>query len=196
MDIPSVRGPPVSVKMPADRVSTQVLPLADSFSAEVNREKYHNATSPHLLVYSRELSVESPVIIRLEIDIYSVHVETQLFSVCHQMSCAPQNRFVKLISTPITRMIDIRGRWVDGAVWDNKLPLAVARVYFILIMFIPAEFQMRGVSCVIIIDKITRRDHENWISQSNPVVMWSVVALFLKVVVVYLRPAKQAWSSH
>jgi len=51
---------------------------------------------------------------------------------------------------------------------------------------------MRGVSCVIIIDKITRRDHENWISQSNPVVMWSVVALFLKVVVVYLRPAKQA----
>jgi len=31
----------VSVKMPADRVSTQVLPLADSLSAEVNREKYH-----------------------------------------------------------------------------------------------------------------------------------------------------------
>jgi len=30
------------VKMPADRVSTQVLPLADSLSAEVNREKYHS----------------------------------------------------------------------------------------------------------------------------------------------------------
>jgi len=29
--------------MPADRVSTQVLPLADSLSAVVNREKYHNS---------------------------------------------------------------------------------------------------------------------------------------------------------
>jgi len=27
--------------MPADRVSTQVLPLADSLSAAVDREKYH-----------------------------------------------------------------------------------------------------------------------------------------------------------
>jgi len=43
MDIPSVRGPPVSVMMPADRVSTQVLPLAESLSAAVSREKYHNS---------------------------------------------------------------------------------------------------------------------------------------------------------
>jgi len=42
MDIPSVRGPPVSVMMPADRVFTQVLPLAESLSAAVSREKYHN----------------------------------------------------------------------------------------------------------------------------------------------------------
>jgi len=33
------------VKMPAHRVSTQVLPLADSLSAEVNREKYHRTTT-------------------------------------------------------------------------------------------------------------------------------------------------------
>jgi len=42
MDIPSVRRPPVSVMMPADRVSTHDLPLAESLSAlEVEREKYH-----------------------------------------------------------------------------------------------------------------------------------------------------------
>jgi len=41
MDIPSVRGPPVSVMMPADRVSAQLLSLAESPSAVVKREKYH-----------------------------------------------------------------------------------------------------------------------------------------------------------
>jgi len=40
MDIPSVRRPPVSVMVPADRVSTHDLPLAESLSA-VEREKYH-----------------------------------------------------------------------------------------------------------------------------------------------------------
>jgi len=33
MDIPSVRRPPVSVMVPADRVSTHDLPLAESLSA-------------------------------------------------------------------------------------------------------------------------------------------------------------------
>jgi len=42
MDIPSVRRPPVSVMVPADRVSTHDLPLAESLSAVVNREKYHS----------------------------------------------------------------------------------------------------------------------------------------------------------
>jgi len=42
MDIPSVRRPPVSVMVPADRVSTHDLPLAESLSAVVKREKYHN----------------------------------------------------------------------------------------------------------------------------------------------------------
>jgi len=41
MDIPSVRRPPVSVMVPADRVSTRDLPLAESLSALVSREKYH-----------------------------------------------------------------------------------------------------------------------------------------------------------
>jgi len=41
MDIPSVRGPPVSVMMPADRVSTHDLPLAESLSTAVKKEKYH-----------------------------------------------------------------------------------------------------------------------------------------------------------
>jgi len=40
MDIPSVRRPPVSVMVPADRVSTHDFPLAESLSA-VEREKYH-----------------------------------------------------------------------------------------------------------------------------------------------------------
>jgi len=39
MDIPSVRRPPVSVMVPADRVSTHDLPLAESLSAVVKREK-------------------------------------------------------------------------------------------------------------------------------------------------------------
>jgi len=42
MDIPSVRRPPVSVMVPADRVSTHDLPLAEYLSAVVKREKYHN----------------------------------------------------------------------------------------------------------------------------------------------------------
>jgi len=41
MDIPSVRRPPVSVMVPADRVSAHDLPLAESLSAVVKREKYH-----------------------------------------------------------------------------------------------------------------------------------------------------------
>jgi len=41
MDIPSVHRPPVSVMTPADRVSTDDLPLAESLSAVVSREKYH-----------------------------------------------------------------------------------------------------------------------------------------------------------
>jgi len=41
MDIPSVRRPPVSVMVPADRVSAHDLPLAKSLSALVSREKYH-----------------------------------------------------------------------------------------------------------------------------------------------------------
>jgi len=41
MDIPSVRRPPVSVMVPADRVSTHDLPFAESLSAVVEREKYH-----------------------------------------------------------------------------------------------------------------------------------------------------------
>jgi len=42
MDIPSVRRPPVSVMMPAERVSTHDLPLAESLSAlGIEREKYH-----------------------------------------------------------------------------------------------------------------------------------------------------------
>jgi len=46
MDIPSVRRPPVSVMMPADRVSTHDLPLAESLSAlGVERKKYHNNTN-------------------------------------------------------------------------------------------------------------------------------------------------------
>jgi len=40
MDIPSVRRPPVSVMVPADRVSTHDLPLAESLWA-VERENYH-----------------------------------------------------------------------------------------------------------------------------------------------------------
>jgi len=40
----------VSVKMPADRVSTQVLPLADSLSAVVKREKYHTIKDKTLFV--------------------------------------------------------------------------------------------------------------------------------------------------
>jgi len=43
MDIPSVRRLPVSVMMPADRVSTHDLPLAESLSAVVEREKYHSS---------------------------------------------------------------------------------------------------------------------------------------------------------
>jgi len=41
----------VSVKMPADRVSTQVLPLADSLSAEVNREKYHSIAEVFFVLF-------------------------------------------------------------------------------------------------------------------------------------------------
>jgi len=42
MDISSVRRPPVSVMMPADRVSAHDLPLAEFVSAiGVEREKYH-----------------------------------------------------------------------------------------------------------------------------------------------------------
>jgi len=41
LDIPSVRRPPVLVMVPADRLSTHDLPLAESLSA-VEREKYHN----------------------------------------------------------------------------------------------------------------------------------------------------------
>jgi len=41
MDIPSVRRPPVSAMVPADRVSTHDLPLAESLSAVVERERYH-----------------------------------------------------------------------------------------------------------------------------------------------------------
>jgi len=40
MDIPSVRRPPVSVMVQADRVSTHDLPLTESLSA-VDWEKYH-----------------------------------------------------------------------------------------------------------------------------------------------------------
>jgi len=40
MNIPSVRRPPVSVMVPADRVSTHDLPLAESLWA-VERENYH-----------------------------------------------------------------------------------------------------------------------------------------------------------
>jgi len=47
MDIPSVRRPPVSVMVPADRVPTHDLPLAESLSAVVNREKYHSTKSIH-----------------------------------------------------------------------------------------------------------------------------------------------------
>jgi len=42
MDIPSVRRPPVSVMLPADRVSTHDLPLAESLSAVVDSEKHHS----------------------------------------------------------------------------------------------------------------------------------------------------------
>jgi len=42
MDIPSVRRPPVSVMVPADRVSTHDFPFAESLSAVLEREKYHN----------------------------------------------------------------------------------------------------------------------------------------------------------
>jgi len=40
MDIPSVRRPPVSVTIPADRVSAHDLPLADTLSA-VERGLFH-----------------------------------------------------------------------------------------------------------------------------------------------------------
>jgi len=49
MDIPSVRRPSVSVMVPADRVSAHDLPLAESLSASVSREKYHIATVGLLL---------------------------------------------------------------------------------------------------------------------------------------------------
>jgi len=51
MDIPSVRRPLVSVMVPADRVSTHDLPLAESLSAVVNRENYHNNMVLIVLLY-------------------------------------------------------------------------------------------------------------------------------------------------
>jgi len=44
MDIPSVRRPPVSVMLPADRVSAHDLPLAETLSA-VEGELFHNITN-------------------------------------------------------------------------------------------------------------------------------------------------------
>jgi len=52
MDIPSVRRPPVSVMMPADRVSTHDLPLVESLSAVVvEREKYPNNNNKETHAY-------------------------------------------------------------------------------------------------------------------------------------------------
>jgi len=42
MDIPSVRRPPVPVMVPADRVSTHDLPLAETLSV-VERELFHRS---------------------------------------------------------------------------------------------------------------------------------------------------------
>jgi len=43
MDIPSVRRPPVSVMVPADRVSTHDLPLAETLSV-AEKELFHKIT--------------------------------------------------------------------------------------------------------------------------------------------------------
>jgi len=53
MDIPSVRRPPVSVMLPADRVSAHALPLAETLSP-VEGELFHNHKGgPPKLAYKK-----------------------------------------------------------------------------------------------------------------------------------------------